>query len=624
MRHVLVIMLFFTGVTAAVAQVNISPNGIRSSKLNIELPEETRSLAMLDSSVGQYRLYFTGENHQFRVSNYKLELKLIQYLHKTAGVNHLLLEFGQSIGYLVNHYIQTGDTATKKILNHYFFPEYVLLFEGVKQYNEKLDSADRLMIHGIDLERAPEITIKVLTEFLPDTLTNLPDSIAMSVEAMIGLASYYDNQKTGTEAGSKSKSKPYYSWNNQNYSLNKSVKLILANYKANKSDFESVVTKDFHVFDSIMKDLEKSYEWGDLSYDRTIQQAIFREKFLYNRFTKLYEFYPDGSFFGQFGRCHIMTDENDPNCAYEAFRSLAKRINENTASPLNNKVLPLPIYYLNTNYRYSDVHITEKLVKELKLKDYEGVTLIEIVRDSTYFKDFPKGFSHILVNTFPADETSRIISSDSGEITENYSKEYNSFDFLGHYGQFANDNFKSFLQTYQSGFSDYFGFGIASTSYGKGQPFASVRLLFYDTPSLQSGDSLAYKLTGFESTIWIGYSPLAGRAGAFSLFGGFGYTGWRLRETITRETSPVISDTYFHEGASTEQRTNIYRNPAFVLDLGTDIRIRMGFMYLTFSGVYRFDMSSEQWKLKGKRLESSPGKNNGGLIFQAGIGISID
>ncbi|MFN3918024.1 MAG: hypothetical protein ACK4K0_09810 [Flavobacteriales bacterium] len=606
------------------AQERISPNGIRSSKLNIELANETASLNMLDSAVENFRLYFTGENHLFRESNYKLELKLIQYLNKKAGVNHLLLEFGQSIGYAVNHYVQTGDTATQSILKHYFYPEYLSLFEGIRDYNKNLDSTKTLQIHGIDLERAPEITIKVLSEFLPKDLSNLPDSVAVSVESIIGLASHYDQQKINNITENKSKQKPYYTWNSQTYNLNKSVKLIIEEYKSNKPFFKHIIGDRFNVFDSVMNDLEKSYVWNDLSLDRTIQQAIYREKFLYNRFISIYESYPDGSFFGQFGRCHIMTDENDPNCAYEAFRSLAKRVNENESSPLCGKVLPLPIYYLNTGYRYNDAHITEKLIKELKLKDFEGVTLVEINQDSTYFKDFPKGFSHILINTFPSGNQSSSSSATASSVKKPIYKSYSSIDIFGQSGFFANDNFASFMKNYFPAYEMYSGIGVASTVYGRRQTFGNIRTAYYSLFKIVSGDSLSLNLSGFETSFNMGYSPLAGKMGALSLFGGVGFANWKLQETIIRESDQQTTDTYFFTPSNTKETTNKYRNPSLVLDLGFDARIKTGFMYLFVSGTYRYDVSSEQWRYKGKRMENTPGKNNGGIYLQGGIGIPLD
>jgi hypothetical protein len=610
--------------TAIFAQERISPNGIRSSKLNIELANETTSLSMLDSAVGNFRLYFTGENHLFRESNYKLELKLIQYLNKKAGVNHLLLEFGQSIGHVVNHYVQTGDTSTQSILKHYFYPEYLSLFEGIREYNKELDSAKKLQIHGIDLERAPEITIKVLSEFLPKDLSNLPDSVAVSVEAIIGLASHYDQQKINNNAENKSKQKPYYTWNSQTYNLNKSVKLIIEEYKSNKSFFHDITGDNFAIFDSVMNDLEKSYVWNDLSLDRTIQQAIYREKFLYNRFISIYESYPDGSFFGQFGRCHIMTDENDPNCAYEAFRSLAKRVNENESSPLCGKVLPLPIYYLNTGYRYNDAHITEKLIKELKLKDFEGITLVEINSDSTYFKDFPKGFSHILINTFPSGNQSGSSSATASNVKKPVSRSYSSLDIFGQSGYFANDNFSGFMKTYFPAYEMFNGIGVASTVYGRRQTFGSIRSSFYTPFELVSGDSLKLRLSGFEASFNMGYSPLAGKMGAISLFGGVGFANWKLKETIIKEATQQTVDTYFFAPSDKTETVNRYRNPSLVLDLGIDGRFKAGFMYLIFSGTYRYDVSSDQWRYKGKRMDNTPGKNNGGFFLQGGIGIPLD
>ena len=43
-----------------------------------------------DSTLNDYTVYFTGENHQFAQVNSELEYKILTYLHKTQNVKHFL------------------------------------------------------------------------------------------------------------------------------------------------------------------------------------------------------------------------------------------------------------------------------------------------------------------------------------------------------------------------------------------------------------------------------------------------------------------------------------------------------------------------------------------------------
>ncbi len=95
MRKIFFLSLLIACFTGIKAQTNVST-------LDIENNDDFSSFSMLDSVVKDYSVFFTGENHNFRTSNYKLQLKMLKYLNKNCGVRHLFLEFGVSRGWLVN------------------------------------------------------------------------------------------------------------------------------------------------------------------------------------------------------------------------------------------------------------------------------------------------------------------------------------------------------------------------------------------------------------------------------------------------------------------------------------------------------------------------------------------
>src|SRR5690606_35468034 len=154
--------------------------------LDIEKNDDFSSFQILDSAAKDKMVFFTGENHNFRTSNYKLQLKMLKYLYKNFGVNHLFLEFGISRGWLVNNYVQTGDSSLYTILKKYSYDEYTMLYKELMLFNKTLPADKKIMIHGIDIERSYSTPIKVLSMLLPDR--KAPKSIELNIEALKSLA----------------------------------------------------------------------------------------------------------------------------------------------------------------------------------------------------------------------------------------------------------------------------------------------------------------------------------------------------------------------------------------------------------------------------------------------------
>ncbi|QCK15210.1 hypothetical protein DCC35_10870 [Mangrovivirga cuniculi] len=121
----------------------------------------------LNSDFEGKKLIILGERHYLK-SNYILQPELFIYLNKQFGIRHGIIEFGYAEAYLYNQILKTGE---KSYLN-YTSPglsDYQLFFAGMEklyEYYLTLDSGQKLLVHGFDLEREPGLS-KVLYYLLP-------------------------------------------------------------------------------------------------------------------------------------------------------------------------------------------------------------------------------------------------------------------------------------------------------------------------------------------------------------------------------------------------------------------------------------------------------------------------
>ena len=147
-----------------------------------------------------------------------LELKMFKYLHKTAGVRVLLVEFGEGLGYIINKYVQDGDSTSHHILEKFLYKEYFDQVEGLRSFYTSLGNDDKFSIRGIDIERSPLFAVKKLEMLLPSR-NAAHDSILVTVDAIKALSEYYDNNSQSSDYFDDEGDKNIYS--DTNYLPNK-------------------------------------------------------------------------------------------------------------------------------------------------------------------------------------------------------------------------------------------------------------------------------------------------------------------------------------------------------------------------------------------------------------------
>src|SRR5690348_15202486 len=70
----------------------------------LNLEADTSPIPILDSVLPRYDLFLSGEWHHVSV-NTKIQLRLLKYFYKNAGVRYYLWEAGYSFEYFMNKYL---------------------------------------------------------------------------------------------------------------------------------------------------------------------------------------------------------------------------------------------------------------------------------------------------------------------------------------------------------------------------------------------------------------------------------------------------------------------------------------------------------------------------------------
>lgn len=590
---------------------------LQKSQLNLKQNENFDDLAMLDSGINNYRVFFTGENHVFRKSNYLLQLKMLKYLHQKAGVKHLFLEFGYSRGWLVNQYIQTGDSILFKTLKNYSYPEYAALYKGIYEYNKTLDSNKKITVTGIDLERSSTSAIKVLSMLLPKS--DPPKNIAVHVDAIRALGVYSDKRHYMLDDEEVSTGDVYYSGNFYNENL--SLRHILNDIDSNSEHYHAYFGDNYiHVL-NIIKGIKGEQQRTVYINSRAIQQYIFRENFMYDRMIELLQQFPDEKFYSQFGRCHTPISTDDIWCGYYFYRTLAERLNNASEIDLKNKVLSIAcIYPLSTGYERGVTGAgvgpgnINKLLNECKKDE---LTLFQLGNDSTLLPAFYGKYQYYIVN-YNNPTTDREGATAKSNSEYKYPEFQTRLSFDARY-TLMTTNLSPMNAALVSGYQ----FANTRPWIGGEIHFAENREGFFSfsfdkmiPESIPFGFSTT-TLNAYVTKMRLGSDLLRSKYLLLTPFFGVGYG----RLQILNKTSLPISNSsgiFYYDMSEVK-----HNNPFFLYELGLGFKFQVSILTIGLEAGAQHDLSGRRWWINGKYNNSSPITSMNGYYFTATAGLNI-
>lgn len=570
-------------------------------------------LHMLDDQVEGYKVFINGENHTYTESNARLWLKMIKYLHANAGVRNIMFEYGYSFGYLVNEYLQTGDTSLFNSLDQFAYDEYSSVIEELKNFNDSLPSDQKLYFAAIDIERGIYPVAKMLDFILPDDSVSIPDSISLHVLSLKSLAEYNDFKLDEADNGVTSSG--YTS--GFNFRTGATLKLVYDNFKEHKEYYKQYLKDNYTLFeDIIINKYESREKWVEYESSNAIQEYIFREDYMHKQFLKEYDEHP-GNWFGQFGRCHTTkTKQNNNSCEWFKFSSLAERIKNTDGDMFKDAVMTMAIVYDNDrNFGPDKVSTSELFDKYFEDMTQNSLSLLSLSGDSAINAAYGTDFDYLILSTYNQFGSSYNYLFDEEEederfkLTFGYGNQDFNLDRLN--SQFLNQGSISTFSTSKAyweimliGHKDKFS---TSTSFGK---------LIKESVVLGPN---SYELTGyyvkdifyypfFTDNAWIDFSPGLG----------FGYSNLSLNTTETNSNSQDLNNGFLGEVKNTK-----YVNDAFVFDIGAIIDINLKWLTFGYHGGYNLDVSNKRWKSNREHLNDSPWTSLSGLYGTVRIGVNF-
>ena len=563
-------------------------------------------LEQLDSIVKNYTVFFTGENHTYTFENNNIELEMLFYLNKKVNLQHFIIELGFSRGYILNAYIN-NDTSYYYSLKRTTANKFMDFYEGLREYNMSLPIDKRIQVHGVDVERFTDDGPILLEKLLPPDSVPVPKPLEFQIEVIRSFANYATNKYfTVTD-----REDDIYEQFGSSYFMDQpTIDTILANYAHNKADYKNYLDSNFEIFDKVMQSLVELRKWQE--YNRMPHQSIYRERKIYENITALLQQYPEGKFYGQFGRCHTEFDV-DYNCKWYNVNSTALRLNEGSAK---GKTLNIGIFYNSERNRLSSYENFEaELLKHMPSQCSNTTSLIKVPStDTALIKHFPL----ILYNNPCNKSKSNRHDNDAYEedifewatlLDFGYGQSYYNFDQLNRGMQLGNNGFKSLVQSITLGYT-YTDFG----NYNMGR---------YDQHINQkiNINNLHYTLSGFDLMEGFGYQPHIGNRAAIGFYGILAYS--RMVLLVEDDSAQLVSVTGFSPIKKYQ-----FTNDAISAGVGIDVRVALSHTFGFFArGRYLFDLSKRYWNISsggyGVMDPNSPQQSHTNANLQVGFSINL-
>ncbi len=584
-----------------------------------------KGYSSLDSSaLAGKEIFIAGENHTYLSSNSKLWIQNIRYLHKYAGVRNIIMENGRSNAWLINSYIQTGDTALYNVLKKYVFEEYADVYKLLMKFNSTLDSNNKVRVIGIDLERGSYGALKVLSLLIPQD-KQAHDSIDLHIESLIGMAMYQDREIFKGENGDE-ESDNYYGYT---YSARSTLSLVIDNFGRHEERYKTLMGENFPLFKDVLMGLKDTRYWNGLENQQTIQDYVYREMYMYNRFIEEYGKH-SGNYYGQFGRCHATKKKADKNsCEWYVFKSLANRLKESKEADLKDRILTLGILYKSDDdYTLEDwSDVTDHIDQVFDQLEDNRILLYDLRKDTSLQKFFVEDFDYLFFNTNHPSEDHPYYTEDydfggAGEQRIKFGVTCGQYEVdMASIGRLHNS--ENGLQinkplVIQGGYFSTMNADVKGLTSGTYLGFVSS-IESYESDSLGSVTS---KLGGFVYKSLVLYDLYPNMKVIDVLVGGsLGYSQLTVRLTKENNTSEDLPIT---SGIIGERSTSIYKNPALTGSLIFGIDLNLGRITIGSQIGATYDMSKKNWRLDGELLSTGPETSLRGMFGNVHVGLNFD
>ena len=570
-------------------------------------------LELLDDTLSQFKVFITGENHSYTESNARLWLKMIKYLHANAGVRNIMFEYGYTYGYLVNEYLQTGDTTLFSSIDQFAYKEYSAVIKELRQFNEELPDSAKLYFAAIDIDRGIYPVAKMLANMLPADSVPVPDSIYLHVASLKSLMEYNDFKLDEQDDETSS----YLRGRGFTFKTGATLDLVQKNFLKYKELYKEYLGDGYAAFENIIVNKYNDRKlWEEYETDGAIQEYIYRENYMHQNFLKEQAAHP-GNWFGQFGRCHTTKAQQTSNsCEWFKFNSLADRIKNTKGGEFKDAVMTIAIVYdSDRNFgpdRSGEYALFNKYFEDLPVN---RIALVDLSKDTALNKSFGTDFNYLFVNSFTQ------YGSSYEYLNDLESEEDIKIKILGGYTQTLlnlNDLSQRFIDDGSRQSFDNFGTSWELTFMAQDERTAIGFTFGSYLKEEQTVDTTDYTLSGYYVKDFA-YVDLLKNSKWLDLMPGVGVGYNKLKMKSVETTSvPNLSNGFFGE-----TKTSFYTNDAFVFDLGFILDVNIKKLTIGYQSGYILDVSKKHWKSNGKIDKTTPETSFTGAYSKVRVGFNF-
>jgi hypothetical protein len=236
---------------------------------------------MLD--IAGKRVILLGEWHGMATMD-ELDLAMLRYLHRAAGVRVYAAEFGYAMGCLLNRYLDTGDeTALDRVMRETatsmaWTRERRAFYARLREWNQTLPQGERVRLAGLDIEQQHRLALRYL-----DDLAWQRSKAAPEIREILDKLEWMEN-------GSLNRTKWRY------------VRDLASSVASHRDAYAALLGDRLFDFEMTAGNLVRTvecYEGGDA------KAPAIREHAIYDNFRKLYPRMGGGVWYGRWGADHI-------------------------------------------------------------------------------------------------------------------------------------------------------------------------------------------------------------------------------------------------------------------------------------------------------------------------------
>ncbi len=339
-----------------------------------------RSVDLKILNTEDYDVFFTGECHA-TCKNYDVQLRFIKYLSEKADLKYIFAEDFPSSSYIINFYLQTGDNSEleeylKNLKGTYGgtneFREYLV---KLYEFNKSLPEDKKLTYIGLDIEHQEENAKNYLLKL--------------------------------TEKSSKLRSK-IFSSSDELLSI-EILRNISEDIKLNSDFYKKELGDNLFKFEYLLGNFIKGWDYCNSS-ENGLESDVMRENSIIENFKKVYNYFPKGKFYGQWGNSHAALSDSVEKKSVR----FAAQLQNSKDSPVKGRVCSTMILYLNSQRMNRGNGSSEELFFPITDTKKELSTIKLLSKgDFTFFKlDGGKSpFKSQLYFFFPA-EVGNVLTTD--------------------------------------------------------------------------------------------------------------------------------------------------------------------------------------------------------------------